>query len=1277
MHAPPPEDPLGPALERCAAEPIHAPGAVQPFAVLLALDDRGAVARCSANAAAALGRGPDAVLGRSLGDLFPPADAARLAAALDALPPDGTDAVEGVAGTAGPVLVHRCGAASLVELPVPLPGVPEGGPLPEGAVAAAVEGLSDLLAAGCGTEAFCQAVVERFRALTGYDRVMAYRFDPDWNGAVIAEAVAPGVDSYLNQHFPAADIPPQARALYARVRVRVLADAVADPVPLLPADAPPLDISPAASRAMSPIHREYLGNMGVRGTLVASVVRDGRLWGMIACHHVGPLRPPGSWVALAGLLAKLVAVQVAAVEGGTRARGVTEARGLLRFLPQLLAGYERLGDGLTDPRFGLMEVLGATGMAVRHGDHWATRGATPRRADLRALVAWLDGPGPDVFVTDRLGDAAPVFAHLAGTAPGVLALRIPNTPHGWILWFRGEHADTVTWAGDYRTGLVGDGALARLGPRRSFRAWVTEVRGRSRPWTAAERAIATEVLRPDLLEVVATAYQYQSQVLRRYQNILFEQVHDAVVVTDLDGVVTFWNDGAHRTLGWRADEVVGRHITARVPDADRAAAAELIASVQAGTPFSGRYRDTRKDGRPVWLDVRLCRIRDDAGHPTGIMAAARDVSDEKEAADQLRMKRAIVRYARDPVLVADAGPREFAALRVVDANPAFTAETGYAQAEAVGRPLCAFTGTPADPATADRLARSLGTWEPCRVELVARRKDGSAFWAEVDLTPLPDEAAGHSHWIAVQRNVTDRKAAEATLRASEERLRLALDAGHSGLYDWDLETDAVLWSPRLYELFGYPPGSAFPVEHRHYADRVHPDDWAELERQLAAGRAAGGDFRHEYRVVHPGGAVRWLAATGRFYAGDAGRPVRMIGTVRDDTARKEAEARLAAREHAAQQAQKLDAIGHIAGGIAHDFNNILTGVRVFADLLVEDLPPDAPGSELADEIRRAAERGANLTRRLLAFSRNQIVRPATVDVNALVADLCEMLRRLIGEDVAVATALAPDAPHVLADKGQLEQVVMNLVLNARDAMPAGGRLAVATAGVPAADLPAACRPAARAPAYLRLTVADTGTGMTDEVKARLFEPFFTTKEPGKGTGLGLATVYGIVRQTGGAVTVDTHPGRGTTFAVYLPAAAPDPRPAETGTALRVRPRAGGATVLVVDDDPMIRRLAQLVLTQAGYRVLLAAGPAEALDAVAARDARVDLLLTDVVMPGLSGRELAERLTAARPGLRVAFLSGYTTDTVLRHGIREERVNFLQKPFSAEELLQFVQRCTGG
>jgi len=421
-------------------------------------------------------------------------------------------------------------------------------------------------------------------------------------------------------------------------------------------------------------------------------------------------------------------------------------------------------------------------------------------------------------------------------------------------------------------------------------------------------------------------------------------------------------------------------------------------------------------------------------------------------------------------------------------------------------------------------------------------------------------------------------------------------------------------------------------------------------------------FEIEHRLL-VGGRVKWVSVRGEPERDADGRVVRVIGVTQDVTDRRRLEEQF-------RQAQKMEAVGRLAGGVAHDFNNLLTVINGYSEMLLPEHPATHPHHSALNAIRDAGERAAGLTSQLLSFSRRAIIEPRVFDPNAVVGESAKLLHRLIGEDISFATALDPTVSRVRADPGQLGQVVMNLTVNARDSMPGGGKLTIETRNVELDAEFCRSRPEITPGWYVLLAVSDTGTGMTPEVQARIFEPFFTTKGEGQGTGLGLATVFGIVQQFGGQVEVYSEVGVGSTFKVYLPAV---DSPTTQATAASSPVVSGAEVVLLVEDQAEVRRFASIALQGYGYRVLAAADGKAAL-ALADTQPTIDLLVTDVVMPEMNGRELAERLRARRPGLKVIYMSGYTDDAVVRHGVIGASDAFLQKPFTPLALAAKVREA---
>jgi len=513
--------------------------------------------------------------------------------------------------------------------------------------------------------------------------------------------------------------------------------------------------------------------------------------------------------------------------------------------------------------------------------------------------------------------------------------------------------------------------------------------------------------------------------------------------------------------------------------------------------------------------------------------------------------------------------------------------------------------------------------------------------------------------LAVAALVTERATAQQALTESEAHYRVLFESNPNPLFVYTLDTLALLAvNEAAVSQYGYTREEFLAMT----LEDISPPEDVRALRDLVAKSETGFRNRGEWRHRKKDGTIIDVEIT-RNTLTFSGQPA-ALAMAHDITKRKSVETQLL-------QAQKMEAVGRLAGGIAHDFNNLLTAIFGSSDLLLEDLGGDDQRRADVEDIKQAAQRAAALTRQLLAFSRRQVLAPQVLDLNVLIADLEKMLRRLIGEDIEFRTVLAPDLDAVRADPGQLEQVIMNLAVNARDAMPQGGKLTVETANVDLDDAYAQAHVPVVPGRYAMLAVNDTGIGMDTQVKAHIFEPFFTTKDKGKGTGLGLATVYGIVKQSNGYVWVYSEPGQGTTFKIYLPrveatAEAPAPKPISPAS-LR-----GSETVLLAEDEEAVRNLTRRVLEGQGYTVLTGADGQEALRLAEGHTGPIHLLLTDVVMPSMSGRQLAERVVSGRREMKVLYLSGYTDDAIVQHGVLEPGIAFLQKPFTPQGLARKVR-----
>ena len=659
------------------------------------------------------------------------------------------------------------------------------------------------------------------------------------------------------------------------------------------------------------------------------------------------------------------------------------------------------------------------------------------------------------------------------------------------------------------------------------------------------------------------------------------------------------------------------------------------------------------DGRT--FDRYSAPMRGAEGHYYGRVWYFRDVTERKRAEQALREERdRAQRYldTADVILLAlDTHGR------VTSINRKGCEIVGWSEEELLGRNWIETCLPEGGRASLVETFNKLLAGDLSRVENTVVTRSGEERLIEWHNSVLRDDLGRIVGTFSSGSDITDRHRAEDALRAAEERMRFALENAGVGIWDTDYRTGVAQMTEILEHHHGMERGT-FAGSEEAFIHAVHPDDRQTMIDTLDRAAKTGNDFSVEYRALRPDGTVRWLSGAGRIHLDEDGQPVRGVGVAIDVTERRSLEQQV-------HQAQKMEAVGRLAGGIAHDFNNLLTSILGYCQLLLLDVNPEDPHHTDLLEIERAGRSAARLTQQLLAFSRKQIVEPTLIDLNEVIGHVGGMLQRLIGEDVQIALNLRGDLHVVKADKGQMEQVVLNLAINARDAMPKGGKLTIETENVELDDHYALTHLSATPGSYVALTVSDTGTGMTPEVQMRLFEPFFTTKDAGKGTGLGLATVHGIVLNAGGRVSVYSELGQGSSFTVYLPRADDGPRALDS-VAPVAEANGAGETVLVVEDASELRDLIKRMLELQGYTVLLAAGAAEALD-LFERNAGVDVVLTDVVMPACSGPELAARLMDKDQHLKVVYMSGYTEDAISHHGVLDPGVAFLHKPFTAEGL----------
>jgi two-component system, cell cycle sensor histidine kinase and response regulator CckA len=764
-----------------------------------------------------------------------------------------------------------------------------------------------------------------------------------------------------------------------------------------------------------------------------------------------------------------------------------------------------------------------------------------------------------------------------------------------------------------------------------------------------------------LLEINVRHYRDIAERDARYRNLL-EQAREGVVA-EAEGRIVFANPAAMKIFLWtREEEWAGKSfLDLAVPEAREALAAILGASAASGPPERHEVVGLKADGSRFEMEVTPARMTFQGKKAT--QAILRDITDRRRAEQALRESeeryRLLFENNPQPMWVFDNETLAFLAV-----NEAACQHYGYTRKEFLAMTIRDIRLAEEVPALLQSLAsqseefHKAGVWRH-------RKKDGPGIAVEIASHPLL--FSGRPAQLVLATDVTERMRAEEALRQSEQKYRDIFDFATVGIYQSRYDGSLITVNAPLAEILDYDSPEDLL---RHNLDEIYADP-AERRELIARFEPAGKAHRQEVLWKRKDGTPIWLELDARAVRNADGTTRYFEGFVHDVSERKKSEEEKRRLQEQLVQAQKMEAVGQLAGGIAHDFNNLLTAITGYSELLLGELPPEDLRRSHAEEIRKAGERAASLTQQLLAFSRRQVLEPKVLDVNVVVSDIERMLRRLIGEHIELKTRKTPDVWKVKADPGQIEQAILNLVLNARDAMPSGGTLAIETSNAELDQEFARSHVPTQPGSYVMVAVSDTGVGISDDVKARLFEPFFTTKERGKGTGLGLSTTYGIIKQSGGYLWCDSEVGRGTTFQVLLPRVEePVSEVVERKTPPPIHP--GDETVLLVEDEPEVRSLVQRILKTQGYTVVTAANPDEAL--AIAREFRgpIQLMVTDVVMPGMSGLQLAERLNPTRPDMKVLFVSGYTNDAIGHQGVLDPGTAFLQKPFTPNALARKVR-----
>ncbi len=732
----------------------------------------------------------------------------------------------------------------------------------------------------------------------------------------------------------------------------------------------------------------------------------------------------------------------------------------------------------------------------------------------------------------------------------------------------------------------------------------------------------------------------------------------ALLIVDRAMNYLFCDGRGLRSVGLSPDDFTGKNVRDFFPPETFAVIEENVSRVfETGgdESYELEYAGRVYDNRAVAVK------RDAAGTVTEVLVVSREITGRRIWEEELRFQASILDSISDVVTATDMEGR------VMYVNEAACRALGKTRDELIGGHVGAFGEDPAEGAVQREIVertRADGEW---RGEVVNIAADGSRILLDVRTSVLPDAGGNPSGMVGISTDITGRRQAEKALRESEERFRSVFETSPVGIALVDTVTQRFLRAnPAFLDIVGY---TADELLERTVEDITHPGDWESERPRIDRALDDGLPFDPlEKRYIRKDGAVRWVRVTGgTMVLPEETNPVAVAG-VEDVTERRRAEEQFL-------QAQKMESVGRLAGGIAHDFNNLLTVIGGTSELALMDLKEGDRFHDDFLEIRRTADRASRLTRQLLAFSRKEIASPRVVGLNRLLMDMEAMLRRIVSEDIEIVFIPGQDLWQIKVDPGQMEQLLTNLVVNACDAMPEGGTLTIETQNVVFDRDYTNAHLGAKEGEHVMMAVSDTGAGMDEETLGRIFEPFFTTKTRGRGTGLGLSTCYGIVKQNGGVIWAYSEPGEGSSFKIYLP------RTREEGPAVTAHSDAetagGDETILVVEDETSVRAMIGRILGGLGYRVVSAIHGEEAVQKYDELGGAVDLVLTDVIMPRMGGRELAGTLTARDPALRVIYMSGYTDNSIVHHGMLDPGVTFIQKPFTPRVLAIAVRKMLDG
>lgn len=750
--------------------------------------------------------------------------------------------------------------------------------------------------------------------------------------------------------------------------------------------------------------------------------------------------------------------------------------------------------------------------------------------------------------------------------------------------------------------------------------------------------------------------QDEAQLAYQQRIDVLESISDAFFTLNEHWNFTYLNQQAELVLARSRNDLLGNNIWSEFPAAVNSVFQQQYQHAlehQETVQFDEFYPPLNK-----WFNVSAYPV------PDGLAVYFRDMTADRERQQQLRLIEAALERLNDVVIITAAEPLDDPdGPVIVYVNDAFERTTGYSRNEAVGWTPRFLQGPDTDAHELKRISQALRKRETVRAELINYTKTGTAYWLEIDIAPLFDNSGNCTHYVAVERNITERKRQEADIRLNQDRFRLISQATNDVIWDWDFTTGKVWWNDLMYQVFQYKPEELEPGP-ESWTRRIHRDDLARVEKSIH--EVIDGikeRWSDEYRFIKGDGQVATVIDRGFVIRTPSGKPSRMLGSMLDITERMELENRL-------RESQKLETIGHLTGGVAHDFNNLLTVIMGNAEELADRII-DSNLKHMAEMTVSAAARGAQLTNRLLAFARRQPLEPKPTDINEKIQAMGDLIRRTLPENIEFEFMAATDLAITELDGNQLDSALLNLVVNARDAMPDGGKLTIETTNTRLDDEYASHHHDVIPGDYAMVCVTDTGVGMDDDTLNRAIEPFFTTKGVGKGSGLGLSMVFGFTKQTQGHIKLYSEVDEGTAVKLYFPmsdtAVAPDTAPvAET------KMQGGDEHILVVEDDDLVREHVTGQLQSFGYRVTSVNSGPDALTELN-NHPDIDLLLTDIIMRGgMNGRELSEQAQNMRPSLKVLFTSGYTENAIVHQGRLDSGVELLSKPYRRAELASKVR-----